>query len=146
MLTLSAVISDQPSNFNGFWFTYLSLFTTFISLAKCFIYLLCWQLRLKISKNKHSSEQVTQGISYCHSLMGFPRVTELTRLWASVVWERGTWNKQPHPNVFFKLLKTKTFTVFLTICSTVPFMILVILEVLSSVAIFFLSHLAQYQN
>lgn len=80
----------------------------FLSKHVLFISVRCWQLRLKISKNKHSSEHVTQDLSYCHSLMGLPRVTEPPLVWASVVWERGTWSKQSHPSVFFKLLRNRT--------------------------------------
>lgn len=94
-------------------------------------------MRLKISKNKHPFWTFDWGsVWWPDSNWGY-QVWQNSHKCVGLCCVRKSLLEQTHPNAFFKLCLNRTWNYIPYHVFTVPLMILVTLEVLSSVAIFF---------
>lgn len=110
----------------------------FLSKTVLFISIRCWQLRLKISKTSIPTERKTKGLCYCWIQLGVTTCGGAPVVCGPLLCEkRATWSKQSPSNAFFKLCLNITCNYISYHVFTVPLMILIVWEVLSTVTIFF---------
>lgn len=103
-------------------------------------------MRLKISKNKHPFWTCDWGsVWWPDSNWGY-QVWQNSHKCVGLCCVRKSHLEQTHPNAFFKLCLNRTCNYIPYHVFTVPLMILVTLEVLSSVAIFFFSNTTSELN
>lgn len=97
-------------------------------------------MRLKISKNKHPFWICDWGSVWLPDSNWGYQVWQNSHKCVCLCCVRKSHLEQSHPNAFFKLCLNRTCNCIPCHVFTVPLMILVTLEILSSVAIFFLEH------